>query len=112
MALTYALYELARHPHIQQRLVEEVDRFGREQEPQYGNLAQFPLVDAVLKEGMRLHPPVTPLIALVYFHPPVTPPCELSLVNFSPPECLGGVFDDPLSPPDSLDALSTPYHPL
>ncbi|KAL3142384.1 hypothetical protein ABBQ38_002720 [Trebouxia sp. C0009 RCD-2024] len=64
MALTYALYELARHPAIQQRVVQEVDQFGREREPQYGDLAHFPLIDAVLKEGMRLHPPVTPLIAL------------------------------------------------
>lgn len=67
MALTYALYELARHPAIQQRVVQEVDQFGREREPQYGDLAHFPLIDAVLKEGMRLHPPVTPLIALVNF---------------------------------------------
>ena len=65
MALTYALYELSRHPDIQQRVIEEVDQFGREKEPQFGDLAQFPLIDAVLKEGMRLHPPVTPLIALV-----------------------------------------------
>ncbi|KAL3152434.1 hypothetical protein ABBQ32_001484 [Trebouxia sp. C0010 RCD-2024] len=64
MALTYTLYELARHPDIQQRVVQEVERFGREQEPQYADLAHFPLIDAVLKEGMRLHPPVTPLIAL------------------------------------------------
>lgn len=76
-ALTYALYELSRHPHIQLRVVEEVDRFGREREPQFGDLAHFPLIDAVLKEGMRLHPPVTPLIALVNSlpecHPPVNP---------------------------------------
>ena len=57
--------ELARHPAAKQRVVEEVDRFGREREPQFGDLAQFPFIDAVLKEGMRLHPPVTPLIALV-----------------------------------------------
>ena len=65
MALTYALYELARRPHIQQRVVEEVEQFGREKEPQFGDLAYFPLIDAVLREGMRLHAPVTPLIALV-----------------------------------------------
>ena len=65
MALTYALYELSRHADVQQRVVKEVDRFGQEREPQFSDLAQFPLIDAVLKEGMRLHPPVTPLIALV-----------------------------------------------
>lgn len=78
MALTYTLYELARHPDIQQRVVQEVERFGREQEPQYADLAHFPLIDAVLKEGMRLHPPVTPLIALVsFFHPShLSRPCN------------------------------------
>jgi hypothetical protein len=65
MALTYALYELSRSPVMQQRLVDEVDQFGREKEPASADLAQFPFADAVLKEGMRLHPPVTPLIALV-----------------------------------------------
>ena len=65
MALTYALYELSRSPVMQQRLVDEVDRFGREKEPAFADLAQFPFADAVLKEGMRLHPPVTPLIGLV-----------------------------------------------
>jgi len=65
MALTYALYELSRSPVMQQRLVNEVDQFGREKEPAFADLAQFPFADAVLKEGMRLHPPVTPLIGLV-----------------------------------------------
>lgn len=64
MALTYALYELARSPAMQQRVVEEIDEFGQEREPSLADLAHFPFVDAVLKEGMRLHPPVTPLIAL------------------------------------------------
>lgn len=65
MALTYALYELTRSPAMQQRVVEEIDEFGREREPSLADLAHFPFVDAVLKEGMRLHPPVTPLVALV-----------------------------------------------
>ena len=69
MALTYALYELARSPASQQRVIDEVDRFGREKKPSFADLAHFPFIDAVLKEGLRLHPPVTPLIALV--GPPV-----------------------------------------
>ncbi|DBA91062.1 TPA: hypothetical protein ACH3X2_004165 [Trebouxia sp. C0005] len=64
MALTYALYELSRSPVMQQRLVDEVDQFGRGKEPAFADMAQFPFADAVLKEGMRLHPPVTPLIGL------------------------------------------------
>lgn len=49
---------------MQQRLVDEVDQFGREKEPAFADLAQFPFGDAVLKKGIRLHPPVTPLIGL------------------------------------------------
>ncbi len=69
MALTYALYELSKSPAMQQRVVDEVDCFGREREPTFADLAQFPFIDAVLKEGMRLHPPVTPLIGLVGYQP-------------------------------------------
>lgn len=65
MALTYALYELSKHPEIQQKVVDEVDRFGRDKVPNFDDLAAFPYIDAVLKEAMRLHPPVTPMVALV-----------------------------------------------
>lgn len=65
MALTYALYELSKNPALQQRVVDEVDRFGRDRIPGLDDLASFPYIDAVLKEAMRLHPPVTPLVALV-----------------------------------------------
>ncbi|KAL0031537.1 hypothetical protein WJX77_005935 [Trebouxia sp. C0004] len=60
MALTYALYQLSRSPLMQQRLVGEVDQFGREKEPAFADLAQFPFADAVFKEGTRLHPPRDP----------------------------------------------------
>ena len=65
MALTYALYELSKNPVLQQKVVDEVDRFGRDRIPDLSDLAPFPYIDAVLKEAMRLHPPVTPLVALV-----------------------------------------------
>lgn len=66
VALSYALYEMARHPAVQQQLQAEVDAFGRrDKEPNYADLSAFPYTEAVFQEGMRLHPPVTPFIALV-----------------------------------------------
>ena len=65
MALTYALYELAKNPTLQQKVVDEVDSFGRDRDPTFDDLAAFPHLDAVFKESMRLHPPVTPMVALV-----------------------------------------------
>ena len=64
-AISYALYEIARDPEVQQRLQEEVDCFGKDREPSLDDLASFPYAEAVFHEGMRLHPPVTPFIALV-----------------------------------------------
>lgn len=64
-AISYALYEIARNPEVQQRLQEEVDSFGKDREPSFDDLASFPYAEAVFHEGMRLHPPVTPFIALV-----------------------------------------------
>ena len=91
MALTYALYELSRHADVQQRVVEEVDRFGQAREPQFSDLAEFPLIDAVLKEGMRLHPPVTPLIALVKWTLPAFHVCPEQLLLLSRRICRGYV---------------------
>lgn len=73
MALTYALYELAQHPDLQQKVVDEVDKFGRARIPSFDDLACFPYIDAVFKEAMRLHPPVTPIVALVISKTCVTP---------------------------------------
>ena len=72
-AISYALYELARNPQVQQKLQAEVDGFGRERQPSYDDLSSFPYAEAVFSEGMRLHPPVTPFIALVLLHPPSCP---------------------------------------
>lgn len=65
VALSYALYEIARNPAVQQQLQSEVDAFGCNREPSYDDLSAFPYTEAVFQEGMRLHPPVTPFIALV-----------------------------------------------
>ena len=64
-AISYALYELARNPEVQRKLQAEVDAFGRERQPSFDDLSSFPYAEAVFHESMRLHPPVTPFIALV-----------------------------------------------
>ena len=64
-AISYSLYEIARNPAVQQKLHEEVDAFGQDREPSFDDLSSFPYAEAVFHEGMRLHPPVTPFIALV-----------------------------------------------
>lgn len=67
-AISYALYELARNPAVQHKLQAEVDAFGRERQPSFDDLSNFPYAEAVFHEGLRLHPPVTPFIALVLLH--------------------------------------------
>eukprot|EP00891_Asterochloris_glomerata_P000137 jgi/Astpho2/137/Aster-04602 len=64
-ALAYTLFELARNPEVLAKLLKEVDAFGRSVEPGFDNLKQFPYTEAVFSEAMRMHPPVTPLFALV-----------------------------------------------
>ena len=64
-ALAYTLFELARNPEVLAKLLKEVDAFGRSVEPGLEDLKQFPYTEAVFSEAMRMHPPVTPLFALV-----------------------------------------------
>ena len=54
VALAWALYELARHPQILQKLRAELEVAGPEIEP--GSILSFPYLDAVCKEAIRLHP--------------------------------------------------------
>ncbi|CAL5225498.1 g8326 [Coccomyxa viridis] len=56
-ALGFALYLLAAHPAQQQKLVEEVRKFGLDRRPSYETLQELPFVEACLKEALRLYPP-------------------------------------------------------
>ncbi len=56
-ALGFALYLLAAHPAQQQKLVEEVRKFGPDRQPNYESLQELPFVEACLKEALRLYPP-------------------------------------------------------
>ncbi|KAI6026842.1 cytochrome P450 [Pisolithus microcarpus] len=60
MTMTWGLLELARHPSIQNKLREELLSFGGE--PSYDQLTNdFPYLDAVVQEVLRLHPSVPEL---------------------------------------------------
>ncbi|XP_004370283.1 1,25-dihydroxyvitamin D(3) 24-hydroxylase, mitochondrial isoform X2 [Trichechus manatus latirostris] len=58
-SLMWALYNLSRHPQVQQKLLEEIQRvFPANQMPQAKDLRNMPYLKACLKESMRLTPTV------------------------------------------------------
>jgi cytochrome P450 len=61
VALTWAFYLLSQHPHIEARLHEELDQELRGRLPTVADLARLTYTAQVIKETMRLCPPV-PLI--------------------------------------------------
>ncbi|XP_051026800.1 cytochrome P450 4F6 isoform X2 [Acomys russatus] len=60
-ALSWILYNLARHPEYQERCRQEVQELLRDQEPEieWDHLGQLPFLTMCIKESLRLHPPVT-----------------------------------------------------
>ncbi|KAJ7800367.1 cytochrome P450 [Mycena olivaceomarginata] len=63
-SLVFILWELARQPAIQNRLRKEVLSYGRDLS--YDDIQKLEFLDAVVKEGLRLHPasPQTERLAL------------------------------------------------
>ncbi|MBK9264175.1 MAG: cytochrome P450 [Polyangiaceae bacterium] len=59
VALTWAFYELHRHPAIRHRLLGELESLGNDPDPEA--VARLPYLDAVCHEALRLHP-VAPLV--------------------------------------------------
>eukprot|EP01006_Ploeotia_vitrea_P046831 TRINITY_DN67064_c1_g2_i1.p1 TRINITY_DN67064_c1_g2~~TRINITY_DN67064_c1_g2_i1.p1 ORF type:complete len:483 (-),score=42.48 TRINITY_DN67064_c1_g2_i1:196-1644(-) len=58
-AMTWTLYLLARHPHVQEKLAEEVRNvIGEEDIAKHEDLRNMPYLLNVVKESMRLNPPV------------------------------------------------------
>jgi cytochrome P450 len=56
MLIQWVLFEIAQDPELQQRLRNEVSTPG---DPSFDELNnKFPLLDAVFKEVVRLHPPI------------------------------------------------------
>ncbi|NXB73896.1 CP24A protein, partial [Donacobius atricapilla] len=60
-SLLWALYNLSRNPHVQQKLFQEIQRvLGAQKSPSAENLRDMPYLKACLKESMR---------QLLFFHP-------------------------------------------
>jgi cytochrome P450 len=57
LALSYALWLLARTPDTQRRVQEEVDAVLGTRPATLDDVARLPLCEAVIKESMRLYPP-------------------------------------------------------
>jgi cytochrome P450 family 110 len=56
VSITWALYELHRHPDVLDKLVNEIESQGNECTPE--DLVGLPFLEAVCKETLRLHPVV------------------------------------------------------
>eukprot|EP00698_Gefionella_okellyi_P001361 TRINITY_DN11308_c0_g1_i1.p1 TRINITY_DN11308_c0_g1~~TRINITY_DN11308_c0_g1_i1.p1 ORF type:complete len:306 (+),score=87.49 TRINITY_DN11308_c0_g1_i1:593-1510(+) len=57
--IAWALFEIAQHPEVEALVLEEVDTvLGDAQAAEYAQLGQLKYITAVLKETLRLHPPV------------------------------------------------------
>ena len=57
--LTFAVYRLAEHPDVMQRLRAEVlSMVGRTRRPTYEDIRNMKFLRAVINETLRLHPPV------------------------------------------------------
>lgn len=57
--LSFCIYNIARDPEVQRRLLQEVDQFGRDRRVTYQDLDKFPFIEAVVRESLRLYPPAT-----------------------------------------------------
>ncbi len=57
-ALAWAWYLIARHPDVQEKIHQELNVVLAGKTPGLAKLAQLTYLDAVLKESMRLYPPV------------------------------------------------------
>lgn len=58
LALSWALYLLARHPEVEERLVRELDEVLGDETPRAEHLPRLPYTRMVFLETMRLYPPV------------------------------------------------------
>lgn len=57
-ALTWTLFLLSQHPHIAAELLDELEGVLQGDAPTIAQLSQLPLLERVIKESMRLLPPV------------------------------------------------------
>jgi cytochrome P450 len=65
-ALNWTWYLLSHHPQVQARLHDEIDSVLRGKPPTMADLKHLPYVEMVLKEAMRLYPPVWRSVGFTY----------------------------------------------
>lgn len=65
LALTYTLHLLATHPAVYTRLVDEIDRELDGRRPHVSDAPKLAYTNAVIKESLRLYPPVWAMARLV-----------------------------------------------
>ena len=58
LALSYVWYALARHPAVEARLMTEIDSVLGDRPPELEDLPRLIYAEKVIKEAMRLYPPV------------------------------------------------------
>ena len=75
-ALTWTLFLLSQHPEIAADLLDELDTVLKGEAPTVEQLQQLPLLERVIKESMRILPPV-PWNARATFQPTVLEGYEL-----------------------------------
>ncbi|MGD9723242.1 MAG: cytochrome P450 [Pirellulales bacterium] len=61
-ALAWIWYLVARHPEVEQRLVEEVDAVLGGRAGTYSDVARLPYTEMVVKESLRINPPTWSLV--------------------------------------------------
>lgn len=58
LAMTWTWYLLSQHPEVEAKLVEELQTVLDGREPTFADLPRLPYTDMVVKESLRLYPPV------------------------------------------------------
>ncbi len=57
-SLSFLVYSLAKNTDVQSKLREEVDRVVEGRTPNFEDLQKMPYMKAVIKETLRLYPPI------------------------------------------------------
>ncbi|WP_433629993.1 cytochrome P450 [Halomicrococcus sp. NG-SE-24] len=62
VSLTYTMYLLAQHPEIEEKFVRELDAVLDGERPTMGDLSELTYTEQIVKESMRLFPPVPSIV--------------------------------------------------